>query len=554
MKKFSLGLLTKKSVLTILIFFVIFFALFYKLGTYPNFFAPVVEHTIHPAVIKVLDNVDVSDKVTWRWTDMHLHGGFRSPVYIATITTGLRLFGFNLFGVRVVGALITFFSLIVFYHSVKKHFGQRFSLIFLILLASTPWFLVFQRSGGVINISLSLVLLGLSAVMLMFKSKDELSLLSFCGGLVIALFPYGYVIIRVVALILIFLVLIGYFSKSSRFKLKHVFLFLLPITCAIFIQVRYFHTDISSFFYARGESIAAQVNEYNSGIGMKEIVNKVTQNTVQQLKILSGDYFYNAFGKSIIVQNYWSKDIIVYPKFLVPFFLLGIILLVTNIIKKHSLIALLFLLLLPTTLIPGTFSWIGAPNPTRNYIAIIPIYFCITYAVDIVFFHKSEFLKKHLKVGSVLAIVGVFLVVGVVFYQLHNYFYYEREVENYLKNETEDALKFVLAYTDDNDSSRVIYHEREVFSVYSNTLVRYLGKDKMQRLINDGRIVFVNSKNIINILGTLNNYDILVSSSAKRSDLDNSELSNYRSTKYGRATVYYLHRPIMFSPLQTYWE
>jgi hypothetical protein len=244
-----------------------------------------------------------------------------------------------------------------------------------------------------------------------------------------------------------------------------VFLFLFPIVFAIFVQVRYFHTDIASFFHARGESVAAQLTGYNSGVSMKEIVSKVTQNTVQQLKILSGDYFHNVFSKSIIVQNYWEQDVIVYPKFLVPFFLLGVILLVINLIRKRSLIALLFLLLLPITLLSGILSSVGAPNPARNYIAIIPIYFCITYTVDIVFFHKSALLKKYQKVGSSLVIVGVLLVIGVVFYQLHNYFYYEREVEYDLKIQTEDALKFVLAYTDDNDSSRVIYHERGVFYV-----------------------------------------------------------------------------------------
>jgi hypothetical protein len=76
--------------------------------------------------------------------------------------------------------------------------------------------------------------------------------------------------------------------------------------------------------------------------------------------------------------------------------------------------------------------------------------------------------------------------------------------------------------------------------------VRYLGKDKFQRLVDDGRIVFVNSNNIHYVLDTLKNYDILVSSSNERGDLDNSELSNYESTTFGRATVYYLRQSNYF--------
>lgn len=136
--------------------------------------------------------------------------------------------------------------------------------------------------------------------------------------------------------------------------------------------------------------------------------------------------------------------------------------------------------------------------------------------------------------------VGVFLVIGVVFYQLHNYFFYEREFESDLKIKTEDALKFVLAYTDDNYNSRVIYHEKDVFFVYSNTLIRYLGKDKFQRLVDEGRIMFVDNNNIHYISDTLKNYDILVSSSGERSSLNNSRLSNYRSITFGQATIYYL--------------
>jgi hypothetical protein len=182
----------------------------------------------------------------------------------------------------------------------------------------------------------------------------------------------------------------------------------------------------------------------------------------------------------------------------------------------------------------------GAPNPTRNYIAIIPLYFCITYAIDHLYFHNRKVKKNKDTKKSLLAIVGMILIIGTTIYQLHNYFYYQRDFEFDRKQETEGALHYVLSYTDEYDNSRVIIHESNVFNIHSNTLIRYFGKNKFQRLVRDGRVLFVNDANRNLVLGNFNKYDIFVTSSAGRGVSDIVELQNFGWMQNGRATIYFL--------------
>lgn len=174
---------------------IIFVVLFYNLKSLPTSLDDCVGDAIRPPVEKVFDHLKNQPDITWIWQDMDQSNVGKSPIFAAITEIGLRIFGLNNFGVRVIHTLLSFLVLIFAFFLLKKNNGTLFATIFISLLVSAPWYLTVARSGGGIGFALNLFILSVGMLYLLLQEKKSI-IIPIIAGLSVAILPYGYAILR----------------------------------------------------------------------------------------------------------------------------------------------------------------------------------------------------------------------------------------------------------------------------------------------------------------------------------------------------------------------
>ncbi|NLD50497.1 MAG: glycosyltransferase family 39 protein [Clostridiaceae bacterium] len=520
-----------------IILFLLAVVLFWKIGTYPNHFDACVEHAIHPQVNKVLDNQDVSKEVTWVWTDMYQHAAGRSPLYSGPIELGLRLFGLTLFGVRFITAVLAFIILVLLYHTMRKYYHNLLAGIFILLLASSPWYLIMTRSGGIIGFSLTLVLLALCLVAIMFtpgnNQPDKVSIknkkksgrvavkpciIAFLAGVSVAFLPYGHAMTRPLPIMLIIWILL-YYKKIGASRLA---IFLTGVFAVASIQFTDLRAALRSYFNARGEGLLDVAKSLKS-TDPDFLITKLISNIREQFNFLFGLNSMEEFWDPNIAYSYWKTDIVLYPRFLVPFFVIGFILCLINIYRKRSLASAAPVLFLFVTLIPGLMAGYGGPNAARNYLSILPLYFFIAYAFYSIFSYvynkvysldgaglKSSNYKRYLTVGLSVTIIGIICV-----YQVNNFFNREKGALDEKYTPAHSIYEYLNSYFEENESARVLIHEIPIFGNYSYVTIRWLGGKEFEDRLESGQVMLLKYENRLEVenLWREGYFDLLLSSS-----------------------------------------
>jgi hypothetical protein len=186
---------------------------------------------------------------------------------------------------------------------------------------------------------------------------------------------------------------------------------------------------------------------------------------------------------------------VLYPKFLVPFFIVGLVYSLVHAYKqKRFILAMPVLLLLPG-LVTNMMSGAGIPNLTRCIMLLAPIYFLITYGAYSLFCSIYTISSDRLRV----AFSGLFVVfVGLVSaYQVNNYFHYEKDTLHGGKNDAAMVAynEFLKPYIAGHPNSRILYHEFGPFNVWSYVVIRWLGGKGVQTMRDEGKLVFLTDDN-----------------------------------------------------------
>jgi hypothetical protein len=523
-----------------LVFAVVLLVMFWRLGSYPPYFNDAVDHGIHMAVNKVFDHADISNKVNWYWKDMHTLGAYQSPLYGMVIEPGLRLFGLTLFGVRFFPALIEFGALILTFFAFRKYFPQYLLLSFILLMALSPWHLLVARSGGIQGFSLSLYLIALSMFVLLIDRKRSVGL-AILAGISTAAIPYGYAGIRLLLPLLVLLAIVCF----RRIEKYNLFAYLGTILAICAIQIGDFPRSLHMYFYARGENLISVGRRLpNGGYDFAFIAHKLNENFHFLLKMIMGlneKAFWNVNVASTLTP---IGGVVLYPKFLVPFFIVGLVYSLAHAYKqKRLLLAMPALLLLPGS---GTnmMSGMGIPNLTRSIMLLVPIYFLITYGAYSLFCSIYTISSDRLRA----AFSGVFVVfVGLVSaYQVNNYFHYERDTIQGGKNDAAMVTynEFLKPYMDAHPNSRILFHEFGPFDEWSYVVVRWLGGKRVQTMKEEGKLMFLTDDNRASADRLLKEgyFDIVVSAYPDQLEHMLTDTTAMEAKVFPRYKVYYVKK------------
>jgi hypothetical protein len=492
-----------------LVFAVVLLVMFWRLGSYPPYFNEYVDHGIHMEVNKVFDHADISNKVNWYWKDVHSLGAYQSPLYGMVIELGLRLFGLTLFGVRFFPVLIEFGALILTFFAFRKYFPQYVLLTFLLLMALSPWHLLVARSGGIMGFSVSQYLVALSMFVLLIDRKRSVGL-AILAGISTATISYGYDGIRLLPLSLILLAIVCF----RRIEKYNLFAYLGTILAICAIQIGDYPRSLQMYFFARGENLISSARRLpNGGYDFGFIAHKLNENFHFLFKLIMGlndKAFWNVNVASTMTP---IAGVVLYPKFLVPLFIVGLVYSLTHAYKqKRFILAMPVLLLLPG-LATNMMSGMGIPNLTRSMMLLVPIYFLITYGAYSLFCSISTISGGRLRVVfSALFAVFVCLVSA---YQVNNYFHYEKDTMFQGKNDAAMVTynEFLKPYMDGHPNSRILYHEFGPFDEWSYVVVRWVGGKDVQAMRAEGKLVFLTKDNSASMNRLLKQgyFDIVVS-------------------------------------------
>jgi MFS family permease len=493
-----------------LVFAVVFLVMFWRLGSYPPYFNDMVDQGIHMEVNKVFDHADISKKVNWYWKDMHSSAAYESPLYGMVIELGLRLFGLTLFGVRFFPALIEFGALILTFFAFGKYFPQYLLLSFILLMALSPWHLLIARSGGIQGFSISLYLIALSMFALLIDRKRSVAL-AILAGISAAAIPYGYAGIRLVLPFLVLLAIVCF----RRIEKYNLFAYLGTILAICAIQIADFPRSLQMYFYARGENLISIARRLpNRGYDVPFITHKLNENFSLLFKMIMGlnqKAFWNVNVASSLTA---IRDVVLYPKFLVPLFIVGLIYSLAHAYSQKRLILAMPVLLFLLGLGPDIMSGFGIPDLLRSITLLVPIYFLITYGA------YSLFCSIHTMSSDRLRAVfwGLFVVfVGLVsVYQVDNYFNYEKDTVYGGSYSAAIVMydQFLRPYLASHPNDRILYHEFGPFNEWSYVVVRWLGGKRVQTMIDERKLVFLTNDNRASIDRLLKQgyFDIVVSS------------------------------------------
>ncbi len=474
-----------------LVFAVVLLVLFWRLGSYPPYFNEYVDHGIHMEVNKVFDHADISNRVNWYWKEMHSFSAYESPLYGMVIELGLRLFGLTLFGVRFFPALIEFGALILTYFAFRKYFPQYLLLSFILLMALSPWHLLIARSGGIQGFSFSQYLIALSMFVLLIDRKRSVGI-AILAGISTATIPYGYAGIRLLLPLLVLLAIVC-FRRIAKYNL---FAYLGTILAICAIQIGDFPHSLQMYFYARGENLMSTARRLpNGGYDFAFIAHKLNENFQVLFNMIMGlneKAFWNVNVASTMTP---IAGMVLYPKFLVPLFIAGLVYSLAHAYKqKRFILAMPVLLLLPSS---GTnmMSGMGIPNLTRSIMLLAPIYFLITYGAYSLFCSIYTISSARLR-ATFSGLFAVFVALVSV-YQVNNYFHYEKDTIHGGKNDTAMVVynEFLKPYMAGHPSSRILYHEFGPFNKWSYVVIRWLGGQPVQTMRDEGKLVFLTDDN-----------------------------------------------------------
>ena len=435
-----------------LVFAVVLLVMFWRLGSYPPYFNDMVDQGIHMEVNKVFDHADISNKVNWYWKDMHSSGAYQSPLYGMVIELGLRLFGLTLFGVRFFPALIEFAALILTFCAFRKYFPQYLLLSFILLMALSPWHLLVARSGGIQGFSISQYLVALSMFVLLIDRKRSVGL-AILAGITTATIPYGYAGIRLVLPLLVLLAIVCF----RRIEKYNLFTYLGTILAICAIQIGDFPRSLQMYFSARGENLISAARRLpNGGYDFSFIAHKLNENFHVLFKMIMG----------LDEKAYWNvnvastgADVVLYPKFLAPLFIVGLVYSLAHAYKQKRFILAMPVLLFLVGLVPDMMSGIGIPDLLRSIMLLVPIYFLITYGAYSLFCSIYNISSDWLRA----AFSGLFVVflAFVSAYQVNNYFRYEKDTPHGGKNNAALVMynEFLKSYIARHPNSRKLYQE-----------------------------------------------------------------------------------------------
>lgn len=154
------------------------------------------------------------------------YGGGQSAMYMYIASIIIKIFGYSVFAIRMPAVILRVLAFISGYFIVKNNTDKKKTLVFLLLLAISPYFIMQSRWGLDCNLLLGFLTIAICLLIQAINKNNNIILFlsGICFGLTLYTYALSYLIIP---LLLIFTV--GYLLYVKKINFKKLVIFGLPI-------------------------------------------------------------------------------------------------------------------------------------------------------------------------------------------------------------------------------------------------------------------------------------------------------------------------------------
>lgn len=384
---------------------------------------------------------------------------YKPPFYVYVTIPFVKLFGLNIWSVRLPSALAGVISVYLLYLLVKEIFKDKKYLpeLSALLLTISPWHIHFSRGAWEVNLSTMLILFG---VYMFLKSlSNKFYFYFFVAAFVLSLYTYHSA--RIIAPLIAISLFLNYFkdlfqkknTKTLTICILMGIIFALPVAFQLFSKEGQSRFSGVSIFSDRGPlSWVEEMRRTNSE--PNSIFTKIKYNKYSAYAAKFVNNYFLHFSPNFLFINGDKIDRSRVPGYgqllpiLLPFVLIGFIYLILH-NKRESLIVLSWLFFSP---VAASLTY-QSPHALRAENMIIPLIVITSVGV-------YQFLFYFKKWKSVLVYAGLIILIGLIYQfsgYLYSYFYrYQRELPtawqygfselvSYLNNNSDKYKKIIIS-------------------------------------------------------------------------------------------------------------
>ena len=376
----------------------------YKYHHYLVFFLCLIGFTIRLLGISIIpsglnqDEASIGYEAFSIMTSGHDRNGISFPIHFISWGSGqnalyaylsmpfISIFGLNTFSVRIVNALLSCMSLLVFYWLLKLSFNKKVALIGLALLTISPWSIMSARWGLESNIFPTIFLFGVYFLLKGIYSSQLYFPLSF-SVFAISLYAYGtsYLILPI-----FFVLVIPFLLYQQRISIKTLLfsaLAFLTIATPIILFVIINHLDLPALHFGNLSIPRLDSNRTTVvfNVFSSDFISIVIKNTVRFLNVLVLQNDGNEYNAIPAFGTIYQLSL--------PFSFIGIYGILKS--ERHQIkpVNFIFLMWLISSIILGVSSHI---NINRINILIYPlIYFTTLGLIETRKMLRPEFIRGY---------------------------------------------------------------------------------------------------------------------------------------------------------------
>lgn len=369
-------------------------------------------------------------------------GQGQSVLYTYLESLLIKCVGLSVLSIRLPSIIFGIISIIVSYLLVKNEYGNKFALLFMMIITISPWHIMAYRWGLDCNLLSPMIII---SIYLLVNSKNKIQYI--LAGLSMGLTLYTYALSYIIIPIFLALSTI-YMLYTKKIKIINVIIYLIPIillaiplllTCLINLGCL---DEIKSFI-----TIPKLPIERMTEIKLSNIINNI-----QNIKfIFMGDWLeYNAF------PAYGTLYL-----FTIPFCIMGIIIEIKKMIvsirnKKFSIGSLMLFLALATII---CVLLIVDPNINKANAIFISLIFFVCVAIK----------DTYLNYKKMFWIIYLLYLIEFIFFIKFYFIEYNKVYEN--QKYFDHELMPVVSYVEEKYNDKEIYIMTQISQPYIYTLL-----------------------------------------------------------------------------------
>lgn len=396
------------KIIVFLIFFIVLFTSLYKLG--------IVPYGMHvDEAGMAYDALSLSKYGVDRYLNkfpVYLinYGGGQSAMYAYLTAILIKIFGYSIYIIRMPAVLLRFLLVISGFLIVKENKSKYQSLIFILLLAITPYFIMQSRWG--LDCNLLVGFLTISIYFLIKAINKKSNKLFIISGIFFGLTLYTYALSYIIVPLFLLLTLI-YLLYIKKINLKEIIIFGIPI----------FLLSIPLILMILVNN--GIINEIDSFITIPKMIS-YRGAEISLLNIFKNGYIYKSiisydnakvFGNILVYNSLPQFGTIYYM--LIPFLIIGILIGIVSLYKsiKNKVFNIDAIMIFWFLSVMICMMLIIEPNINKANAIFLPI----IYFVSLGIFYTIKNIKL-----LIIFLIMLFINFGLFF----NYYFYHYNSDN----------------------------------------------------------------------------------------------------------------------------